>query len=333
MARGHGEVLRQIGGLPLPGDPAVIDRHDAVAHLRKNERVVRDEEEGDPVVAAEGTQKRGEFPLVLPRERRENLVEQDELRSARDRAAELEPAQASLGQLGGRPEPLGEKTGPMEDRFDLLLEIPGRAPLALPPPLPPQKQPAHFLPSQGEGDPPEDPRGSERLLDPFRKQQGVHRLAPSGTMFRSRTRSRKVPATPAGKNRRTRRRARAYRRTLAAGAIPAPWNKACKRSAASTGPTMVPLPPIAAKVAAWKESSREKSAAVARPTCAANPTPAAPARRPATRKARLLCRATSTPEARAVSSLPEIAVQISPSFDRAILVMPQVERNRNRSAP
>src|SRR3989337_971134 len=56
MAGGHGEVLRQVGGLPLPGDPAVLDRHDAVAHLRKDERVVRDEEEGDPVVAAGGTQ-------------------------------------------------------------------------------------------------------------------------------------------------------------------------------------------------------------------------------------------------------------------------------------
>src|SRR5512145_2570997 len=126
VARGRGHVLRQVGGIPLPGDAPVLHRHDAAAHLLEDERVVRDEEERGPGVPVERVQERRELLLVLGRQRREDLVEKHEPGPAGDGARELEPAQAPLRQLGGGPEPLRGEPRPLEDRGQLLLDSGGR---------------------------------------------------------------------------------------------------------------------------------------------------------------------------------------------------------------
>ncbi len=106
---------------PLPVDPAVLDRHDAVAHGRKEERVVGDQEKGDPVILVEGTQEGGELASSWE-ESAEKTSSSRMSRPARDRTGELEPAETPLGKLGSRPEPLGEQSRPAEDRIDLRLE-------------------------------------------------------------------------------------------------------------------------------------------------------------------------------------------------------------------
>src|SRR5512143_1100761 len=124
--RRRGHVLRQVGGVPLPGDAPVLDRHDAAAHLFQDERVVGDEEEGCPGLPVEGVQEGGELRLVPGRQGREDLVEKNEPGTARYGAGELEPAQASLGQLGGGPEPLRGEPRPLENHGQLLLDTGGR---------------------------------------------------------------------------------------------------------------------------------------------------------------------------------------------------------------
>ena len=109
-----------------------------------------DQQERRPLVPVRRAQQRHQVPLVRGREGGEDLVEDQQLRPACQPPRELEAAEAPLGQLGARHEPLVEQTRPGEEILGRsLLVLPGRASF-LPFPCVDREGDAHRL-ADGEG--------------------------------------------------------------------------------------------------------------------------------------------------------------------------------------
>ena len=85
------------------------------------------QEERRPVLPVCGAQQVGEFLLVGGRKGREDFVEHQQLRSARQRPGDLQPAQAPLGQARAGKMPLVVEAGARQQRLRGRFAVPGDA--------------------------------------------------------------------------------------------------------------------------------------------------------------------------------------------------------------